>query len=95
MWLMPASLQLATICWILVRESKAVLAVVVTQIPRMALGSQEGTEGVGVTGVLGVEGVVELPPPLEHAVKCKDKQKTTMPMENRWYNFTVLYLPRT
>ena len=37
-----------TICRILSRLSKAVLAVVVIQAPRMALGSQAGVGGVGL-----------------------------------------------
>jgi hypothetical protein len=57
---MPAVLQLLTIVLIFSLESNAVLAVVVTQTPRIALGSQTGAGGVGV-GV-GVGGVV--PPPV-------------------------------
>ncbi len=49
-WLMPAALQLVTICCMLFRLSSAVLAVVVIQAPRRALGSQTG--------------VVDPPPPL-------------------------------
>ena len=45
---MPAALQVLTICRILSRLSKAVLAVVVIQAPRIALGSQAGVGGVGV-----------------------------------------------
>jgi hypothetical protein len=55
---MPAVLQLLTIVLIFSLESNAVLAVVVTQTPRIALGSQTGAGGVGV----GVGGVV--PPPV-------------------------------
>ena len=55
---MPAALQVATISFRLALLSSAVLAVVVTQTPRIAFGSQEG---VGVTGV--GEGMV--PPPAE------------------------------
>jgi hypothetical protein len=51
MVLMPDALQLATIPLILVLLSKAVLAVVVTQTPLMALGSQTG--GNGGKGVIG------------------------------------------
>ena len=54
---MPAVLQLLTIVLMFSLESKAVLAVVVTHTPRMALGSQTGRVGVGV-------GVV-VPPPFE------------------------------
>jgi hypothetical protein len=56
---MPAVLQLLTIVLIFSLESNAVLAVVVTHTPRIALASQTGDGGVGV-GV-GVGGVV--PPP--------------------------------
>jgi len=43
---MPAALQLVTICLIWSLLSSAVLAVVVTQAPRMALGSQAGVGGM-------------------------------------------------
>jgi hypothetical protein len=56
---MPAVLQLLTMVLIFSLESNAVLAVVVTHTPRIALASQTGVGGVGV-GV-GVGGVV--PPP--------------------------------
>ena len=56
---MPAVLQLLTIVLIFSFESNAVLAVVVTHTPRIALASQTGDGGVGF-GV-GVGGVV--PPP--------------------------------
>ena len=46
---MPAALQLVTIVLIFSLLSRAVLAVVVTQIPLIALGSQAGVGGgVGV-----------------------------------------------
>ena len=50
---MPAALQLVTICLIWSLLSSAVLAVVVTHTPRMALGYQ-----AGVGGTTGGGGVV-------------------------------------
>ncbi len=61
MWFIPAALQLVTMFLIFSLLSRAVLAVVVTQTPRMALGSQTGLGGgLGVGGV----GVGLLPPPV-------------------------------
>ena len=67
---MPAALQLVIIVLMFSLLSSAVLAVVVTQIPRIALGSQAGV-GVGV-------GVGVVPPPvpvldLEHAIQKHNK----------------------
>ena len=59
MLLMPAFLQLSTVCKILSLLSKAVLAVVVIQTPLMALTSQTG-EGGG----LGVGVVPPVPVPV-------------------------------
>jgi hypothetical protein len=56
---MPAALDCCTHNFILSLLSKAVLAAVVTQTPRMALGSQTGVGGV-VGGVVG-GGVGETP----------------------------------
>lgn len=60
MWFIPAALQLVTMDLMSSLLSSAVLAVVVTQTPRMALTSQTG-EGGGV-GV-GVSQSVRPPPP--------------------------------
>ena len=55
MLLIPDTLQLATIPLILFLLSKAVLAVVVTQTPLIALISHTGGSGsVGVGGVTGI-----------------------------------------
>ena len=69
---MPASLQLDIICLILALLSNAVLAVVVTQTPRMALASQTGT-GLGFG--LGFGGVGVEPPFFEQAPMLTNTNK--------------------
>ena len=66
--LIPAALQLATVSLILSKLFNAVLAVVVIQTARIALGSNEG---VGFTGLIGGVGVLVLSAFLEQAVILK------------------------
>ncbi len=68
---MPAALQLVTMVFMFSLLSKAVLAVVVTQTPRIALGSQTG-EGGGV-GVGGVVPPPEFSPDLLHPMATNAK----------------------
>ena len=70
---MPASLQLDIICLMLSLLSNAVLAVVVTQTPRMALASQTAT-GLGFG--LGFGGVGVEPPFFEQAPMLTNTKKT-------------------
>ena len=84
MLLIPAFLQLSTVCKILSLLSNAVLAVVVIHTPLMALASQRG-EGGG----LGVGGV---PPPPDPVLFFLHDCSAINPSENTRANVTIRIL---